>query len=233
MKSELLLRRLLEVVLLLVIALVFIGLASTVLSLPPVAAGLADDVNAALGDSGIPNPVTATLLDFRSYDTLLEIAVLLLAATAIRSVGRGDLPTLRRTDEILALLGRVLVPVMILIAGYLLMSGFAAPGGAFQAGATLAAAGVLLILSGKAGPLPAHGSTARLALAIGLAAFVVAGVAGLLLVGAFLDYPAPYTGVVVLLLEISVSLSVALALLEMFVGALRRPVRGDAAGDER
>ena len=203
------------------IALIFAGLVSTVLALPPVAAGLSEDVQAELARSGMRNPVTVTLLDFRSYDTLLEIAVLLLAVVAVRALCRGDAPTLRRDDQILMILSRILLPVMILIAGYLLMAGIDAAGGAFQAGAVLAAAGVLLILAGRSMPLHEDDLTVRIFLAIGLAAFVAVGVASMMVANAFLDYPQRYTGAVVLLLEVGVTVSVALALLELFVGVLR------------
>lgn len=214
------LRRLSHAALVLIVALIFAGLVSTVLALPPVAAGLSENVHAELARSGIQNPVTATLLDFRSYDTLLEIAVLLLAVMAIRALRRGDAPTLRPDDEVLAFLGRVLLPVMILIAGYLLMAGLDAAGGAFQAGAVLAAAGVLLILAGRSVPLREHDLPIRMGLAIGLAAFLVIGIASMLIANAFLDYPARYTSALVLLLEAGVTVSVALALLEMFIGVL-------------
>lgn len=203
------------------IVIVFAGLAATVLSLPPVAAGLSNEVDEALADSGIPNPVTATLLDFRSYDTLLEITVLLLVATVVRSIRRGTAKPMRAGDEILAFLSQVLVPVMILIAGYLLMAGLDAPGGAFQAGATLAAAGVLLVLSGRRIPLREDGLPLRLGLALGVAAFVTTGIGCMPVTKAFLDYPGPYAAVIVPMLELGVSVSVALALVEMFGSVLR------------
>ena len=215
------LRRLSHAVLVLLITVIFIGLVLAVIALPPVAAGLSEYVTAELALTGIRNSVTATLLDFRSYDTLLEIAVLLLAVTAIRALRRGDLPTMRPGDEILVFLGRILVPVMILIAGYLLMAGLDASGGAFQAGAILAAAGVLLILAGRSVPLRDEGLPIRFGLAIGLAAFVAVGIAGVLVADAFLDYPQRSASDIVLLLEVGVSVSAALALLEMFIGVLR------------
>lgn len=215
------LRRLSHTALVLLIALIFVGLVLAVVALPPVAAGLSEEVNTKLALTGIRNSVTATLLDFRSYDTLLEIAVLLLVVTAIRALRRGDLPTMRPGDEVLTFLSRILVPVIILIAGYLLTAGFDASGGAFQAGAILAAAGVLLILAGRSVPLPDEGLPIRFGLAIGLAAFVAVGVAGMLVADAFLDYPQHNATHIVLFLEVGVSVSVALALLEMFVGVLR------------
>ena len=220
------LRRLAHIALLLLVTLIFAGLVSALLALPPVAAGLSNAVSAQLPGTGIRSPVTATLLDFRGYDTLLEIAVLLLAVTAIRALGRGDLSGLRPGDDILAFFGRILLPLMILIAGYLLMAGLDASGGAFQAGAILAAAGILLILAGRQLPLPDEGWSIRLGLAVGLAVFVAVGFVCMLVADAFLDYPQHSTTYIVFLLEVCVSVSVALALLEMFVGVLRGGATG-------
>lgn len=62
------------------------GIGWTILSLPTEWSGLSHHVAARLDASGARNPVTAVLLNFRGYDTLLEIGVLLLAALAVRSV---------------------------------------------------------------------------------------------------------------------------------------------------
>jgi multisubunit Na+/H+ antiporter MnhB subunit len=214
------LQRLSHAVLVLIIALIFAGLVLAVVALPPVAAGLSQEVNAELARTGTSNPVTATLLSFRSYDTLLEIGVLLLAVTAIRALRHGDLSAMSPGGEILAFLGHILPSVMILIAGYLLWSGADAPGGAFQAGAILAAAGVLLILAGRQMPLRENGVPIRLGLAIGLALFVAVGIAGMLFADGFLGYPTQDAAAIVLLLEIGASVSIALALLDMFLSVL-------------
>lgn len=222
-------RRLARVALGLAISLIFAGLVRVVVALPPGATGLSDDAMAALTHTGVLNPVTATLLNYRSYDTLLEVAVLLLAVTAIRALCRGDLATIRPGGEILASLSHILTPVMILIAGYLLWSGTDAPGGAFQAGAILAAAGVLLSLAGRQLPLRRDGLTIRLGLAVALAAFVVVDLAGMLVAQVFFEYPRRNAAFIVLFLEICATVSVALALLEMFLSILR----SDNAGNTR
>ena len=101
-----------------------------------------------LAASGVSNPVTAVLLNFRAYDTLLELAVLLTAVLGIFALGQAT-PGYQPAGPIFDGLVRWLVPVLILTAGYLLWVGAHAPGGAFQAGATLAAAGVVLRLAGR------------------------------------------------------------------------------------
>jgi multisubunit Na+/H+ antiporter MnhB subunit len=59
--------------------------------LPPAAVDLPAQVAAHLGQSGVEHPVTAVLLNFRGYDTLLEVAVLLLALLTLLTV-HGRLP---------------------------------------------------------------------------------------------------------------------------------------------
>ena len=48
---------------------------------------LADQITAQLPNSGVGNPVTAVLLNFRAYDTLLELGVLLAAVLGILAPG--------------------------------------------------------------------------------------------------------------------------------------------------
>ena len=53
------------------------------LELPASRVHLAELVNEKLADSGVNHPVTAVLLNFRGYDTMLEVAVLFVALTAM------------------------------------------------------------------------------------------------------------------------------------------------------
>ncbi|MGD9289220.1 MAG: hypothetical protein PVG74_16510, partial [Desulfobacterales bacterium] len=58
----------------------------TVWTLPPFSDQMIALVSSNMPISGVENPVTAVLLNFRGYDTLLEIGVLLLAAVGVLSV---------------------------------------------------------------------------------------------------------------------------------------------------
>ena len=58
----------------------------TVWTLPPFSDRMQRLVASNMAVSGVENPVTAVLLNFRGYDTLLEIGVLLLAALSVLSV---------------------------------------------------------------------------------------------------------------------------------------------------
>jgi len=185
----------------------------------PTSAGLREAVASQMGNSGVSHPVTAVLLNFRGYDTLLEVAVLLLALIATWSLRLG--PPDREPERpglVLLELVRLLVPVLVVLAGYLLWLGAHAPGGAFQAGALLAGAGVLLILVGTQ-PLGALPPPALRALAA-LGVLVFAAVALLVMGGGrrLLEYPPEWAGVLILVIESAATLSIGLALAYLFRG---------------
>ncbi|MDP1636586.1 MAG: MnhB domain-containing protein [Candidatus Nitrotoga sp.] len=196
------------------------ALAWSILQLPPPSVRLAEHVGTRLDASGVKHGVTAVLLNFRGYDTLLEIAVLLLALLGVLAAAAGEPSSGQRMSEssqpILQSMARILVPLMVLIAGYLLWAGSHRPGGAFQAGAVLAAAGVLLHLAGL---MPAWGDPGRLlraGLTEGFLLFL--SVATLpLLQGAMLQYPPRWAGALILAIEAGLTLSLALMLVGLFL----------------
>jgi multisubunit Na+/H+ antiporter MnhB subunit len=192
-------------------------LAGAMLELGPAAIDLRAPVAAHLAESGVTHPVTAVLLNYRGYDTLLEIAVLLLALLAILAVvGEAPVSPSRAGHPVLQALARLAVPLMIVVAVYLLWAGAFRPGGAFQAGAVLAAAAVLLHLVG----LQPGWSQLRLRLRIGLAAgfaLFLAVAAGLLTQGSLLQYPPAAAGALILLIESGLTVSLALILAGLFL----------------
>ncbi|MDX2505604.1 MAG: sodium:proton antiporter, partial [Gammaproteobacteria bacterium] len=111
------LSRLLLVVLLSVLT---TGLSYAVLSLPIEAPGLSLLVAEKLDASGVSNPVTAVLLNFRGYDTLLEMAVLFLALLGVWSLGGKPERCESAPGAVLEMLSRLLIPLFIMVAGYLL-----------------------------------------------------------------------------------------------------------------
>ena len=156
--------RLLLMVLLTVMA---VGLAYAVLSLPAQAPGLSVYAVENINISGVSNPVTAVLLNYRAYDTFLELGVLLLALLGVWSLGCAGCQHQSSPGPVLDSLSRLLVPILIMVSGYLLWAGAHAPGGAFQAGSVLGAAGVLLLLAGWRIHAGLAGLPLRIALEIG------------------------------------------------------------------
>ncbi len=213
-----LLVRLLLVMLLSVFA---VGLASAVLSLPAQAPGLSAEVAANIEKSGVTNPVTAVLLNYRAYDTLLELAVLLLALLGVWSLGGASQRFESPPGPVLDILSRVLIPLLILVSGYLLWVGAYEPGGAFQAGAVLGAIGVLLLLSGwRPDALLNHrfaGFSLRLTLVAGLLVFIVVGLAFMLFARPFLEYPPELAAGLILLIETAATLSIGISLAALFL----------------
>lgn len=178
---------------------------------------LAQAVSDNLAASGVSNPVTAVLLNFRAYDTLLELAVLLTAVLGIMAMGperRGY----RAAGPVFDGLVGWLVPVLILMAGYLLWVGAHAPGGAFQAGATLAAAGVVLRLAGQRSAGLPPWRLLHLTVAAGVVMFLAVGLSLLALGRPFLGYPPAWAGALILLIETAAMLAIAATLVLAFLG---------------
>jgi len=190
------------------------------LAIPEGETGLAPLVAERLPESGVTNAVTACLLNFRGYDTLLEIAVLVLAAVGVMAVGGSHAsawkPLARQADPILSALTRLLAPVMVLVAGYLLWAGEHAPGGAFQAGSLIGAAGVLLTLSGYGRPAWVSHLALRAVIAVGFIVFVAIALGGMMVGGAFLEYPREHAKTLMLLLETWLTVSIGAILVSLF-----------------
>ena len=178
---------------------------------------MSDQISAQLPHSGVTNPVTAVLLNFRAYDTLLELAVLLAALLGILALGPAR-PPYRAAGPLLSGLIRWLVPLLILTAGYLLWAGAHAPGGAFQAGALLAAAVVMLRLGGDPGAGLPRPPMQRFLLIAGIAGFLLFGIATTAFDRSFLHYPDGWSGGLILLIETAATLAIATTLALACIG---------------
>jgi len=196
------------------------------LSLEPQASGLSMQVREMLPVSGVRAEVTAVLLNFRGYDTLLEVAVLLTALLGAWQLGPMRVPVDNaQPGPVLENLLRLLTPVIILVSGYILWLGGHAAGGAFQAGALLAGAGVLLLVA-QPDALPLRDTIwLRLLLVLGPALFVLVAAAVMLVGGSLLEYPRTQAGSLMLLIEAASTLSIGITLTLLFAGG--RPPEGD------
>jgi multisubunit Na+/H+ antiporter MnhB subunit len=193
-------------------------------SLPEAPRGLVDEALGSLQRSGVSNPVTAVLLNYRSFDTLLEVGVLLLSVVAVWSLRRAPDSTFARSPNFLLTASlRFLLPLLVLTAGYLLWLGAFAPGGAFQGGALIGGAIVLMLLGGMGGRwLAERPGLLRVGLWAGLAVFIGVGLAAMLPHGRLLEYPHGQAGAWILVIEAAALVSIGLTLGCLFCGG--RPV---------
>jgi multisubunit Na+/H+ antiporter MnhB subunit len=204
--------------------------------LDPSAGDLSGVLESRLEQSGVGHPVTAVLLNFRAYDTWLEVVVLLAALVAVQAgiAGGVRLPDQpgRGSGALLPGVVRLLLPMMVLTGGYFLWQGTSAPGGAFQAGAVIGSAGVLAILAGKWTVDFARSTVLRLAASAGAFAFLLAAADSAVRGRSFLQLPPEAASLVILLLEVAVTISIALTLAGLYA-ATGRPPAGISSAPER
>ena len=209
-------------------------LGHAVLGLPREPAGLTTEVAARLAETGVEHAVTAVLLNFRGYDTWLELGVLLLALTGCLGVlQRRDLTGAEppgNPSELLTALVWMLVPVMVLVAGYLLWLGKAAAGGAFQAGVVLAAAWVLMWYGGRRGVASLSPSIWRGLAVAGLLGFLAVAFLTLVLEGVLLGLPTPIAGATILALELLATVSIGVILAALIIAPQSGPPKAAAKG---
>ena len=167
--------------------------------------------------TGVEHPVTAVLLNYRAWDTLLELVVLLLALLGVRQVrlSRERFPA---PWPLLLAWTRVLVPLTVLVGGYVLWRGAFAPGGAFQAGAVLAAGAVALRLCQVLPPIRWQQLWVRALIVGGLMIFLLVGLVSAGWRGGWLAYPSAWAGTMILLIEVAAALSIATILTLLVVG---------------
>lgn len=170
--------------------------------------------------SPVSHPVTAVLLDFRAYDTLLEVAVLTAAAVgalALQRTGRLDAVRLSAdTRPVLAALIRVIVPLILVIAAWLLVAGSTRTGGAFQAGAMVTGALLLLYVGGYV-DLNASARWALPGVLFGLTVFLLTAAGTLAFANGWLVMDKPWGGPVILALETALAASIGVALSALFL----------------
>ena len=182
----------------------------------------------------IPNVVTAILSSFRGYDTLGEVFVVFAACIGVLFILGVSPPRKSRqvTEKnsglrhhlIPQVVGRLLIPFIVLFGLYVQFHGEYSPGGGFQAGAIIAT-GVILyaLLEGEAEALRAIPRGVLLGMVVGGALlYGGVGVACMFMGGAFLDYSVlaadPIFGqqLGILIIEAGVGMAVCGALLTIF-----------------
>lgn len=203
-----------------------LGALAVVVRRIPLAAGpLPEAVEANLEVSGATHPVTAVLLNFRSYDTLLEVAVLAVTAIGVRALATDGGATPTGAPVALRGLAHVLIPVVVLLSAWFLVAGTSRPGGAFQAGAMLGAGLVVAHLAGSGASTP-RPALARLGIVAGTLAFVALALGTAALGGGWLVLGS-WAGAAILALETVLAISIGVGLAAVFAAA-RAPAPREA-----
>jgi multisubunit Na+/H+ antiporter MnhB subunit len=212
--------------------LVSLALAAVVLMLPDQGPSLAPQSMEHLAETGLGNPVTAVLIAYRAFDTMLEKVALFLAVIGVWSLAAdrywGGAPGEARSERpepTLAFLAQVLAPIGLLVGVHIFWVGADEPGGAFQGGAILAAMWMIVMMARLAEAPATSAFWLRLALIAGPLVFLVIGVAGAPVAGAFFAYPKGFAKPVILFIEAFMVLSIAVSLPMLVTGPPRRERR--------
>ncbi|MFN3232365.1 MAG: DUF4040 domain-containing protein [Alphaproteobacteria bacterium] len=182
----------------------------------------------------IPNIVTAVLGSYRAYDTLGEVFVVLVAGIGVLFLLSAPRPGTRsnappfdpglRHHLIPRVLGRLLIPFILLFGLYVQFHGEYGPGGGFQAGAIIAASIILYaLLEGEDRALQVLPQKALTwIMAAGAVLYTGVGVVAMLLGGNFLDYSVLHGNPIkgqqygIILIEAGVGLTVTAVLLNVY-----------------
>lgn len=183
---------------------------------------------------GIPNMVTSVLASYRGFDTFGEVVVIFTAAIGVlvillpgtfketrhRSLGSADMAD----HKVLRVVGKMLIPLMLIFALYVQFHGDYGPGGGFQAGVIFAAGIILyaMLFGVSAAHRVMPPPILRVVAALGVLIYGSVGIVSLVNGGTFLDYnvlladPVAGQHVGILVIEFGVGITVAAAMMLIF-----------------
>lgn len=181
----------------------------------PTSPGLTQQAYEALPESGLKNPVTAVVLNYRAWDTLLEMVVLWIAAIAASIIHQGSNQKPEPASPIFSYYLVRIIPFASLTIVYLIWIGARAPGGAFPAGALLGGMGVLLLLGPTPPRIRLSHPLVRTLLVLGVLVFSLVAV-GMLYHGALLEFPKSQAKRWITAIEFACTLSIGLSFIVLF-----------------
>lgn len=211
-----------KIILAILAFLLFSLLSFLLLNIKPFENSLENMVKSEMINSQISHEITSILLDFRSLDTLLEVAVIFLALIGIKTVS----PLFRYkplsfplliTDTYVSLI----FPVIVIVAFYILTSGAYQSGGAFQASALLAGGFIIIRLTKPDYLNNIKELFLRFFYSIGLLYFILIGIFTLFN-GNFLEYPKEYSYYLMVSIESFLTISLSVILANYFINGIQR-----------
>jgi multicomponent Na+:H+ antiporter subunit B len=201
-------------------------------------------IDQAMAETGVPNVVTAVLASYRGFDTLGETVVIFTAGLGVllllgvsrnhpRSTDAGLEPMamLWRSHRVPRVIGKNLIPPIMIFALYVQFHGDYGPGGGFQAGVIFAAAVILysLLFGAEQACRAINLGVVRLCAVLGVLLYGSVGIACMLGGGNFLDYDMLADDAVagqhlgILLIELGVGITVASVMILIFLAFALRP----------
>lgn len=179
-------------------------------------------VQEAMPNHAISHNVTAVLLDFRSLDTLLEVAVIVLALVAIKGISphfryRPHSFEMVMTNTYVA----IIFPILVITALYILNSGTYQSGGAFAAAALLAGGFIIIRLTKPKYVQHFKETYLRFIYCVGLLFFILIGL-WTLFYGNFMQYPSNQSYWLIFGIESVLTLSLSVVLSTYFINAVQR-----------
>lgn len=212
-------------------AVIAVVLGSVVLRTRHVPAGWSQGLSEEMAGTGVEHEITAVLLAFRAYDTLLESAVLLFAGVVAIALcadfasGTRQIPV----PSIFRWFVRVAAPVVLMLGLWLLFAGGSDSGGAFQSGSVLAGLLILLRLAGIRLPL-VHRLLVPL-LILGVLFFIGMGLVGPLVGQPWLAWIEEQSFLMIFLIEVFLTIGITAGLYLLYL-ALENPGHRITAGGE-
>lgn len=143
-----------------------------------------------VSEIGAANVVTAIVVTYRGLDTLGEVTVLFLTTLIIGFMlnrkGKHQSATVKEEpSEILSTASKILVPGSLILGVYVFLNGHLTPGGGFQGGAVIGTAIMLISLANPKKIMSKH--VMHFVEGLSGTAYVLLGLAGIILAGGFLD----------------------------------------------
>lgn len=134
---------------------------------------------------GAVNLVTSVIVGYRGFDTLGEVTVLFLTASVLSFFLKKNLEQNKNTpSEIISTASKVMFPFIFITGVHILINGHLTPGGGFQGGAIIASAFLFRLLADY---YDRSGSFFSFIESFSGLTYVLAGVAGYVWAGGFLD----------------------------------------------
>lgn len=210
------------ILIILLLSILELGLASAVLFMPDPAINLTELIHEQLANTNMTNPLSAIVLHFRSYDVLLAISCLFIVILGIWTIFYStpiiekkqyhyDTPLMQPIPQF------ILLVIFVVTIAYILWRGAELAIISFHIGAVFAGIVLFLRLKLVRKPQIKNCMFVRLALSSGLLVFASIAFSVAAIGYQLLEYPSQWSNSLILLIEFSIIILIALSLLMFFM----------------